>query len=671
MKLHHLSSLLLLTSISPEIYSEEFGDEFFPNLPIVTSASRLAESVLSSSSSVTVLDRAMIEASGFVELADVFRLVPGFQVAYVNGHTFAVVPHGGGWEYPNRLQLLIDGRSTYVSSLSAIDWTTLGIHLEDIERIEVVRGPASSAYGSNSFAGAINVITRDPQLDDNYHVSARIGNKGEREVLLRHSANIDDLAYRVTASTLDSSGFDSLDDSRDLNNLNFSARQAIGYSDTIKTDFSYTNGSTSAENLDGVMHRDNRDIKAISGHINWSHILSDSEELKINFFHNFRQDNDMRETYLMSELFNITPAAFQGLTGQPDQRAPIGERTSLANRTDIEAQYSQVNPNGMQFVVGFGSRYDTLASKSLFPRAGTVSDTSFRFFGNLQLPLRPYLTANVGGLYEVSRIENSHLSPKMSLNWHLSAQQTIRTSVSRAYRMPSLLEKHIDTNIILSNGLIIDRIYTSSDELKAEHVDSYELGYLGQFQQLPINWEFKAYKEQYRDLIAFVGDYTVTSATDSSVRRVINFSDMNAYGIEGEITYRPQENNFLRFQFNLGHGTGYTATRIYSNAVHTNSLDRTVPRQSWGLLGSKQLFDLQWSMGVYHISNSEWRSAGDIVDAYTRVDINIAKQIALDHDRTVTIKLGAQNVAGCHYNEFRDDVEFEPRYFLTLALTQR
>jgi len=671
MKLHHPTHLLLLLGLISNVVADEFNDDFFPELPVVTSASRLAQSVLTSSSAVTVIDRTLIEASGFTELADVFRLVPGFQVAYFNGHTYAVTPHGGGWEYPNRLQLLIDGRSTYLSSLSAIDWTTLGIELEDIERIEVVRGPAASAYGSNSFAGAINVITREPQLDDNYHVSARVGNNGERDLLLRHSSTKDNIAYRVSASTLDSDGFDELDDDRDLNNLNISTRIDLANSDTVKTNFSYTNGSTGAEDDEDGFYPRNRDLQAISGHVNWSHILSDTEDLKVNFYHNFREDDDMRDSYLLSQLFGVTPAMFTMLTGEPDQSVRMGERTSHAHRSDLEVQYTQISNNGMQFNMGVGGRYDTLASKSLLPRAGTVSDTSFRLFGNLQLPIKPYLTANIGGLYEKSHVASSHFSPKMSLNWHLSALQTIRGSVSRAYRMPSLLEKHFDTNLMLSNGLVLDRLYTSSDDLKAEQIDSYEIGYLGQLQSKPVSWEFKAYKEQYRDLIGFVGDYTSPAAFDPFVRRVSNSEQLDMYGVEGEISYRPTQKDFIRFNFNLGHGSGSSIRREYPTFLQLDSLEKTVPKNSYGLLASKNFLDAEWSVGVYHVANSEWRSAGDIVDAYTRVDMSVSKQLNLDRHRYLTIRVGAQNLGQSHYNEFMDDVEFEPRYYVTFALTKR
>ena len=93
-------------------------DSFFStDLPVVISASRLTQSVLTSPSAVTVIDKAMIEASGFVEIADLMRLVPGFQVAYADGKDIAVTYHGFGWEYPNRLQVLVNGRSTYKAAL--------------------------------------------------------------------------------------------------------------------------------------------------------------------------------------------------------------------------------------------------------------------------------------------------------------------------------------------------------------------------------------------------------------------------------------------------------------------------------------------------------------------------------------------------------------------------
>lgn len=217
-------------------------DMFDDEPPLVISASRLNQSVLTSPASVTVIDKRMIEASGFIEFVDLLRLVPGFQVAHVDGRRYAVAYHGLGSDIGNRLQVLINGRSIYMPTLSTVDWNLLGIELEDIQRIEIVRGSSASAYGSNSFTAAINIITKSPELDDKFSVQFREGNKNESRQLLRTSSTFEDFSYRLTVSKRKNDGFDDYSDFRDLNHINLHTHINALENHPINAYFSFTEG---------------------------------------------------------------------------------------------------------------------------------------------------------------------------------------------------------------------------------------------------------------------------------------------------------------------------------------------------------------------------------------------------------------------------------------------
>jgi iron complex outermembrane receptor protein len=282
-------------------------DDFSDDLPIITSATRLSQSVLSSPSAVTVIDSDMIEASGFTDIADLMRLVPGFIVAHTVHGAYSVINHGEGWEYPNRLQIMIDGRSTYTSALSGIAWNVLVIHIEDIDRIEVVRGPAASAYGSNSYSGAINIISKKPALDDSFSLRSRIGNNGEREILLRHSGQLNNFEYRVSASTRENDGMPNYRDSKDLDNLNFSSRYTPNNRNEIWSQFSISRGDIQRANifpeLNQGFHDSDRDVDAWSANFSWDHSISEQQSLKLRFFHNYFDENDMATSYPLSDVF--------------------------------------------------------------------------------------------------------------------------------------------------------------------------------------------------------------------------------------------------------------------------------------------------------------------------------------------------------------------------------
>lgn len=693
--------LCLALGVTPQyVLADELSeDDFFSELPVITSASRLNQSILSSPSAVTVIDSAMIRASGFIEIADIFRLVPGFQVTHADGNTFAVINHGDGWEFPNRMQLLIDGRSTYTNALSAIDWNTLGIQIEDIDRIEIVRGPAASAYGANSFAGAINVITKAPELDNEWEVGARYGNIGERRFLLRHNGSYKKLNYRVTAAARDNNGFDDYQDGRNLHDVSFTGRYSHDTRNSIFSRFSVTNGDTGVPPLEGTFDR-KRDTDAVSAHLRWDHIISDSQEIKLNFYHNFREEDDMTTTYPLVELFggmdnfNALNAASLGIFGEgmgsPYQTIAAGERTIKSHRSDLELQYSEILDNGLQYVVGFGGRYDTLESDALLPDKGTVSNTSFRAFANVQIPLGDKFTANAGGFYEENRTDEPHFSPRLSLAWHLNKTQSLRVGYSMAYRIPSLLEENLDQNLYTETGVPFFSYFRSEDDIQAERVKAIDIGYVGRMQSFPLSWEFRAYKEEYDNTIGFYKDECpvngviggvcnpnsldilgIADGGDFELQRVGNVDQSQMYGFEGSILYRPEENSFIRFHFNRGHETGTHIKEINQPGTEIISLNEAAPRESYGFLAAKAFGTWQFNVGLYHVGSMEWFGRGDKVDSYTRLDASVIKRVPLSGKQELVFKLGGQNIGNNRYGEFIQDddydLDYDPRYYFSVT----
>ncbi|MFW5426707.1 MAG: TonB-dependent receptor plug domain-containing protein [Methylophagaceae bacterium] len=647
--------------------SSAVEDSFFStDLPVVISASRLTQSVLTSPSAVTIIDKAMIEASGFIEIADLMRLVPGFQVAYADGKDIAVTYHGHGWEYPNRLQVLVNGRSTYKAALSTVDWAAVGVHITDIERIEVVRGPAASAYGSNSFSAAINIITIAPELDDKFTVKARTGTAGEQELLLRYSDTLGNMHYRVSAATRKNSGFEDVNDFQDVNSLSVHGQLELQNNDVLDVHLAYNNGQTGARSED-FLPKDDRSLTALSGHIQWQHQLSEHEDLKLNFYHNYHDEDDATESFLLSEVLGISPALFTFFTGAPDQTTTIGFRTNRSTRTDFELQYNWINDSGLKLVTGAGIRYDTFKSDFSTHFKGTISDTNYRLYGNVQLPIFNRLTANIGAIYEAGRENDSHLSPRLSLNWRVSEAQSFRVAVSRAYRLNSLLETNLDTRTELSNGVILDIINYADDDLEAEKITSFELGYLGKLTTLPFSWEFKAYKEVVENVTDFVKDKSIIDLVDNRAQLLSNVGDYHIYGIEGEVTYRPRQDQFVKFQFNRGHSIEKIVRRI--NPIRISDEPDRAPKESYGLLASLPIQDWRFNLGIYRVGSIKWRGAGDPVEAFTRVDASISKDFKFGSKRKLKLKIAAQNINN-KYEEFKEGQFSEPFYYAEISFTE-
>ena len=201
-----LFSILFCQTALADEYASEL--DYYQALPTVLSASRMPQPLSEAPNAMTVIDRRMIVASGFRSIADLFKLVPGMYVSYYKGSQPIVSYHGATDQYSRRMQVLIDGRSVYLPPMNTVDWADLPITVDDIERIEVIRGPAAASYGANSTQGVINIITRDAM--DGKSVSYTHGDKGINDASVRFGNRGKRYAYRMSIAYIADNGYDNL-----------------------------------------------------------------------------------------------------------------------------------------------------------------------------------------------------------------------------------------------------------------------------------------------------------------------------------------------------------------------------------------------------------------------------------------------------------------------------
>ncbi|WP_304641802.1 TonB-dependent receptor plug domain-containing protein, partial [Pseudomonas sp.] len=204
------------------------------DLPTVLTATRLRQAPAEVPGSMTVIDRELIRASGARDVPELLRLVPGMKVGYLSGHRSNVNYHGTNTTEARRMQVLVDGRSVYRPGLATVDWTDIPLALEDIERIEVFRGPNTAAYGANALMGVINIISTSP---DNYHgtrVKVTSGDRGVRDVYASQAFSHASTRARLSLFAKEDDGFDidqfdsDYRDSRRLNAFTFASSTELG-----------------------------------------------------------------------------------------------------------------------------------------------------------------------------------------------------------------------------------------------------------------------------------------------------------------------------------------------------------------------------------------------------------------------------------------------------------
>jgi iron complex outermembrane recepter protein len=173
----------------------------------VTSVSKKSQPISAAAAAVFVITGDDIRRSGVTTVPDALRMAPGVQVAQVDANKWAISARGFSGRFSNKLLVLMDGRSLYTPLFSGVFWDAQDVMLEDIERIEVIRGPGSTLWGANAVNGVINIITKQAAETQGTLVSAGLGDEERGSASLRFGDRLGDLGhYRVYARYFDRDG---------------------------------------------------------------------------------------------------------------------------------------------------------------------------------------------------------------------------------------------------------------------------------------------------------------------------------------------------------------------------------------------------------------------------------------------------------------------------------
>ncbi len=188
-----------LTGVPPADLDKLSVDELFRTQ--VTSVGRKAQELSKAPAAVFVLTAEDIRRSGAASIPEALQWVPGLTVLSIDGRSWAISARGDAWQYSNKILVMVDGLSLYMPLFSGVLWDTIGVPMEDIDRIEVVRGPGAVMWGPNAVNGVINIITKRAQQTKGTSVSIAGGNATPASAEVHYSAAPDeDLAYRISAS---------------------------------------------------------------------------------------------------------------------------------------------------------------------------------------------------------------------------------------------------------------------------------------------------------------------------------------------------------------------------------------------------------------------------------------------------------------------------------------
>ncbi len=650
-------------------------EAFLADIPVVVSGTRLPQQTLYSPVSTTILDRETILASGFTEVAELFRLVPGFQVAQATGGHYVVTYHGQEMSLPNRMEVLINGRSVYGNLLAAVSWSALGIEPEDIERIEIIRGANSPVFGSNALVATINIMTREPYALNDTWLEATAGSLDTRKLHLHHAGMRDQLDYQIALAFKRNEGFAASDDVPDidtteLSSITLGGQYHPGPSDELKFDLGLIAGEHATffplpaaviDTHDGKLHSNYQ-------YARWTQNLDQANERFFQFYHNFQNQHDDLLSYPLGVL--LPDSVLEGL--RPFFPTPETARlrsvygSGVSERYDGEVQQiSQANPR-LRTAWGAGIRLDRLKSFYQLGTQKTFDNLSARAFINTEWQTAERLFINAGSMLEHNELVHLHGSARLAVNYALRRNTSLRASISHTQKSPSILEEYWNYGVYLDTGPMVEAIVKSSGDLAPERLTAYELGLVHENQSTGLHFDIKAFYEKARELVGFPVDATypelITLNSTVGVQRVANGDRYDLNGVEGEIGWRPNRADQLRLSYSLtsSHRRAFQLPADGSVVYHT-----ATPQQTLALLAQHRCASgISLSGAWYHMSQMEWLGDGGLQAAYDRLDLHIGIPIAQKRGR---IELIGQNLTG-NYIEYTPNNRVDRRYYVKMEL---
>lgn len=609
-------------------------------IPEVLTTTRLRQPKPRVPGSTTIIEGELIRDLGIMTLVEVFRLVPGMVVASVGSNNPVTTYHGTVHYEQRRMQVQVDGRTSYRPNLSDVDWHTIPVPLELIERIEISRGPNAAAYGINAFLGTINIITRSPEDTAGTELRAVSGSRGHLRAFGSVGNAGDDYNWRLAYEKRKSEGFDRqieggeevpFHDGIDLNTFNYdsllqlSHRHSLdfrgGVVDGVKEQDVFKSGEFGAQ--------DHPDILVDDYYLQ----LRLNDTVSHNHFYHVQasyQNYNRRQRWPIC----IPPSTL--MDGAPDTPLFCANLNQDIEESRLEFELQDTiafNPN-LRLVSGAGYREDTFRSETYFNGRGV--NHQYQVFGNLEYSPARWLTLNAGANWEyTSTTDNGYFSPRVAANFILANNHTLRFVYSEAVRTPDAFEQKPDWSYrprnvtpddyaalegqrFLVEDFVDPAESTYGERYDEERIMSREISYYGLYHldRALFSLEVRYFNDQLKDMISgiiSVEDWTI----DNNVAL-----DQEGVEVEATLDYPGTK---LRLSYGYldqeGRYTGERDIPLDRQQYAIDLLGRLSVRHSGSFAWIQELpFDLVSSTAFYFAD--EFRNG-----QFERADFRIARRI--------------------------------------------
>ncbi|MDJ0879325.1 MAG: TonB-dependent receptor [Halieaceae bacterium] len=462
----------------------------------VTGASRKSQKLSETAAAAFVITAKDIRRSGALTIPEALRMVPGLHVGQIDGNNYAVSARGSNDRFARKMLVMIDGRTLYTPAYSGVYWDLHEIPMDDIERIEVVRGPGSALWGINAVNGVINVVTRHADDSQGGMAMASAGNKVNHDAVLRWGGSPnDETAYRVYLQSKD----------RDGNR-------------TFK-------GDSSA---------DTAEQKRVGGRLDWHPTESDTVTLSADLYDidSGASFNVLRfePPYQRTREDDVTHSEGFSLLGRWNrQHGELGETTAHAyvdvmdredplfgedkDTVEFELQHRSLALDGHDIIAGATVRYHDIeltGSEAQFLDGSYYDNLIVSLFAQDEFDLlEDKLTLTLGAKLERNDTSDSdwEFMPSARLLWAIDSNSSAWFAVTNAVRSPAIAEQYARVSVALDErhpnyvpGLSLPLFASlkGTGRMRSEDLLAFEAGYRSQLTS-NLNIDIAVYYNDYQN----------------------------------------------------------------------------------------------------------------------------------------------------------------------------
>ena len=602
----------------------------------VTSVSKKPENLSHAAAAITVINQDDIRHSGARSIAEVLRMAPGLNVARVDSHTWAVSSRGFNDTFANKLLVLMDGRSVYTPLFSGVYWDVQDTMLEDIDRIEVIRGPGATLWGANAVNGVINIITKSAKETRGGLAVAGGGTEELGFGAIRYGGQLSENAYYRVYTKYDSRDSSVTGDGQTADDRWQMARSGF------RVDWEAT--SRSAVTFQG---------DAYGGQLNQTYTFPtltapDYSEVSSklvdvsggNLIGRWKQELQGESDTTLQLYYDYT------------RRKARNFFTEGRNTFDADWQHHFLLGERQDWVWGLGYRLnadeiDGSFLTSYSPMERTTQLLNFYAQDDIDL-VRDRLHLTLGSKFEHNDYTGFEIQPGARLSWTPDHRQTIWASVARAVRTPSRAESDIRLVNSVSGGAppTVNTVFGSGD-YKSEDLLAYEVGYRIQPHQR-LSFDLAAFFNVYDNIrtTEFRGVFTDPSLPGSpDVARldVDNEASGETYGGELTVNWHATDWWHWRASYTLLETHMHQTSRSNDSDAEDDEV-KSPHHQFW----VQSSLDLPWRMHLDTTGRHVDRLRELGVNSYFALDLRLAWKPT----RNLELSIVGQNLLDDRHPEF-------------------